>query len=338
MNRRDSVVALLAAAMAGASASIRAQGQGERKPFVIALLPDFHPPWEPWLKIISDGLRESGRLEGRDYVFYRSGVFYGQDTQLAQDRVVQAKPDLILIVNLGYAVAAQKAGVTTPIVMLISGFPVEGGVANSLSKPGKNVTGMTIYAGGEVFGKLVQLLHEARPGIKRIGALMSYVPPFHPRAETELIIRGMQAGARPHGLELQVFEISKPEQVDDALAAAAAQRLEALLLTGGVSLQTRREDIIRFAAAHRLAVVSDSSYGELGDALRPLLAYTVFYPALIRQAVPYVDKILWKGAKPGDLPIQLPTRFEFIVNLRAARALDLAMPRSILARADKVIE
>src|SRR5512140_2554160 len=116
MNRRDSVIALLAAAIGGSSAPALAQNQGARKPFVIALLPDFIPRWEPWLKIIADGLQRLGRIEGRDYVFYRP------DSQLAVDRVLEAKPDLILVVNLGYAVQAQKLTKTIPIVLLVAGF------------------------------------------------------------------------------------------------------------------------------------------------------------------------------------------------------------------------
>ncbi len=114
MNRRDSVIALLAAATGSSSHSARAQTQGAPKAFVIALLPDFAKLWEPWLKTISEGLSALGRIEGRDYVFYRSGVFYGPDTQLALDRVLQAKPDLILVFNLGYAVAAHEVTKTIP--------------------------------------------------------------------------------------------------------------------------------------------------------------------------------------------------------------------------------
>src|SRR5512133_2738170 len=106
--------------MAGQATSARAQTQGARKPFVIALLPDFMPQMAPWLKIITDGLRDLGHIEGRDYVFYRSGVLYGPDYQLALDRVLEAKPDLILVINLGYAVQAHKVNKTIPIVLLIS--------------------------------------------------------------------------------------------------------------------------------------------------------------------------------------------------------------------------
>ena len=334
MNRRDSVIALLAAAMAGQSASARAQAQGARKPFVIALLPDFFPDWQPWLKILSDGLGALGHIEGRDYVFHRSGVFYGPETQLAVARALEAKPDLILVVNLGYAVQAQKVTTTIPIVLLISGFPVEGGVANSLSRPGKNVTGMTIYAGGEVFAKLVQLVHEAKPSARRIAALMSYVPPFHTRAEADLIIRGMRGAAAPLGIDLRVLEIARPEQVDSALKEAVAQGAEALVLTSGVSMRPRRKELLEFATARHWPTITDSFWTDP----QPLLAYGASEDTLMRQAIPYIDQILWHHVNPGDLPIQLPARFEFVVNLKIAKALDLTVPPSILGRADRVIE
>jgi putative ABC transport system substrate-binding protein len=334
MNRRDSVIALLAAAIVGQSTSLRAQTQGARKPFVIALLPDFPPSWASWLKTITDGLRDLGHIEGRDYVFYRSEVFYGPDNQLAVQRALDAKPDLMLVVNLGYAVAAHKVTKTIPIVLLISGFPVEGGVAESLSRPGKNVTGMTIYAGGEVFGKLVQLVHEVKPGAKRIAALMSYVPPFHPEKETDLIIGGMRSAAAPLGVDLRVFKIAKPEEIDAALAAVAAQGMEALVLTSGISMFPRRKDILEFAAAKRLPTITDSEWSDS----QPLLSYAASDLTLMRQAVPYIDQILWHGVKPGDLPIQLPARFDFIVNLKTAKALGITVPPSILVRADRVIE
>ena len=337
MNRRDSVLALLAAAIAGSSASARAQTQGARKPFVIALLPDFYPDWEVLLEIISKGLREFGHVEGRDYVFYRSGVLYGMNIELALARVIESKPDLILVVNLLYAVAAQRAKVTTPIVLLMSGFPVESGVAESLMRPGKNVTGLTLWVSGEAFGKLVQLVHEAKPRAKRLGVLMTYLPPLHVQAETDLIIAGMQGAASRLGLDLRVFKVSKPEEVDGALASIAAQGVGATGLTGGVSIFSRRKEILQFAAARRMPTICDAQWDDLEDA-RPMLSYAASYPALMRQSVPYVHQILWNGAKPGDLPIQLPAQFMLIVNLKAAKALGITMPPSILVRANEVIE
>ena len=339
MNRRDSVVALLAAAMAGSSDSAHAQSQGAREPFVIALLPDFmpNPIWAGWLKVITDGLRDLGRIEGRDYVIHRSGEFYGPEYQVAVDRTLEAKPDLILVVNLGYAVTVHKVNKLIPIVLLNSGFPVEAGVANSLAHPGKNVTGMTLYTGGEFFGKLVHLVHGVKPSVKRIGVFLTYVPPFHPQHETDVCIAGMRDAADSLGLNLQIFKIGRAEDVDTALAAVVAQRLEAMVLTAGISLVRRRKDVLDLATARRLPTIADS-VGFTNGFEQTLLGYQASIPTLMRQAVPYIEQILWHGAKPGDLPIQLPARFEFVVNLKTAKAIGITVPPSILVRADRVIE
>ena len=220
--------------------------------------------------------------------------------------------------------------------MWVSGFPVEGGVAVSLARPGKNVTGLTIYAGAEVFGKLVQFLREVKPSIKRIGAFCSYIPPFHPPEESALIIREIRDGGRTLGIDVRILEIAKPEQVEDALATVAAERMDALLLTGGVSMVPRRKEIMQFAVERRLPTITDVLWR--GVEISPLLSYGAPLGVLIRQETVYVDRILWGGAKPGDLPIQLPAKFELVINLNTAKALGLTIPPSLLARADEVIQ
>jgi putative ABC transport system substrate-binding protein len=313
-----------------------APAQQPGRPYRIALLPDFSPRGEPLLKLFVERLRESGRIEGRDYVLYRSGSFYGGEATLALDRVLEAKPDLILATNLGYAIAAHEVTKTIPIVMWVSGFPVEGGVAESLARPGKNVTGLTIYAGAEVFGKLLQLLHETKPRVRRIGVFMSYIPPFHPRAVADVIVREMRNAAGLLGLDLRIFEIAKSEHVDDALGSITAQGVEALVLTSDPSMRRRSTEITRFAVAKHLPTIVDAPWP--GTEPQPLLGYWAPFDVLIRQAAPYVNQILWGGAKPGDLPIQLPAKFEFVVNLKTAKALGLTIPLSLLRRADQVIQ
>jgi putative ABC transport system substrate-binding protein len=258
------------------------------------------------------------------------------DTDLAVRRVVEEKPDLIFAANLGYVIAAHKLTKTIPIVMWISGFPIEGGVATSLARPGKNVTGLTIYAGAQVFGKLVQLLLEAKPGVRRVGALCTYVPPFHPSEEAEPIMQEIRDAGRSLGIDVRLFVIAKPEQTTDALARIAAERMEALLLTSGASTVSRRQEIMRFALERRLPTITDFRW--FGIEPQPLINYGAVPGLLIRQASTYVDRILWGGAKPGDLPIQLPSKFELIINLKTAKALELTIPQSLLGRADEVIQ
>lgn len=308
--------------------------QPAARPFRIALLPDFMPEWNGLLQLLVQALQGYGRVEGRDYVFHRSGVYYGVDTDRAVRLAVDAQPDLIYAANLGYIVAAHQRTKTIPIVMWVSGFPVEGGVAESLVRPGKNVTGLTIYAGAEVFGKLVQLLFEVRPGLRRVAALHSYVPPFHPAVEARLIAMEMREAGRRLGVDVRVFEIERPEQVDGALAAAAADRVEALLLTSGVSMRRRRGDIIRFAVDKRLPTISDADWDPPNELL---LSYGADFAELIRQSAPFVDRILWRGANPAELPIQLPAKFEMVVNPGMAKTIGMHLPPAIVTRASRLI-
>jgi len=206
-----------------------ARAQPAGRPYRIAFLSDFRQAQEPLVRLFAETLRESGRIEGRDFVFYRSGIMYGVDIDRAVQSVVDEKPDLVFTNNLGYAVAAHKLTKTIPIVMWISGFPVEGGVAMSLARPGKNVTGLTIYAGAQVFGKVVQLLIETKPRIKRVGVLFTYLPPFNPPEEAELIMQEIRDAGRSLGVDLRIFQAAKSEQIPDALAAVAAERVEALV-------------------------------------------------------------------------------------------------------------
>jgi putative ABC transport system substrate-binding protein len=317
--------------------TVQAQPPSPHRPYRIALIPDFEPAWANIiLKILTDSLREFGRIQGRDYVIYRSGVYYGQGNKLALDRALEAKPDLIIVENLGFAIDAHKRTKTIPIVMWISGFPVQAGVAESLARPGMNVTGMTIYAGGEVFGKLLELVHEAKPSANRVGFFMSYVPPFHPRLEADLIIKGIRDAAGPLGVDLRIFEISKSEQVDEALAWAEAQKVEALVLTSDPSIISGARKILRFAIAKRLPAINDAHWYGLEP--QPLLSYFAPTDVLMRQAATYVERILWEGAQPGDLPIQLPAKFKLLVNLKTAKAIGLTVPQTLLFRADQVIE
>ena len=265
MNRRESILAMLAVSAGGNPLAVRAQAQPAGRPFRIGLVPDQS---KNHLKILTDALAEFGRIEGRDFVFIPGGS-YGPDPQIAVERALEAKADLIIVSNLGYAVAARKPTTTVPVVMWISGFPVEAGVADSLARPGGNVTGMTIYAGGEVFGKLVQMVYEVKPGIRRIGALMSYVTPFHPRAEADLVIHGMRDAAQPLGTDVRIYEIAKSEHVDEALDSAASHAVDALVLTSDASVWPRRKDILRFARPNDVCRRSSIFPGPMRAILSP---------------------------------------------------------------------
>jgi len=337
----SSASAFLALAAAGGRHAVHAQRSPPR-PYRIALVPDFNPKWGEWgkstLKILTDSLLKSGRIEGRDYVFYHSGVYYGPKTKLAVDRALEAKPDLMIVLNLGYAIDAHKRTKTIPIVLWAGGFPVESGVAKSLAKPGMNVTGCMLFdAEGKFFGKLVDLLHQARPSMKRVGLLMSYVPPFHPRAEADLITKGVRDAATALGLDLRVFEIANSARVDAALAQVDAQGIEGLVFTSDPVMGTRRNDIMQFAVKKGLPTIGDGIMWR-GAEPQSLLVYWARLQSLMKQVGPFVERILWAGVRPGDLPIQLPTTYKFRVNLKTAAAIGLAVPQSVLIQADEVIE
>ncbi|MEJ2176040.1 MAG: ABC transporter substrate binding protein, partial [bacterium] len=277
--------AFLALAAAGVRNSVHAQRSPPR-PYRIALVPDFGPSAGEWgksnVKILTDSLREWGRIEGRDYVFYYSGVQYGPETKLAVDRVMEAKPDLMIVLNLGYALDAHKRTKTIPIVLWAGGFPVETGVAKSLAKPGMNVTGCMLFdAEGKFFGKLVDLLHQTMPSMKRVGFFMTYIPPFHPRVEADLISKGVRDAATALGIDLRVFEISNSAQVDEALAQVDAQGIEGLVFTSDPVMSVRRNDIMKFTVAKRLPTIGDTG-GWLRAKPQSLLVYQAPLDALLK--------------------------------------------------------
>ena len=181
-----------------------------------------------------------------------------------------------------------------------SGYPVEAGLAQSLARPGRNVTGNSIYAGTGVFGKLLELLREAKPGTNRIGVLWGYVPPAFPQEEIKPVYDVIQRSARALGMKVHIVEVPRLEHIAGALAAVEADQSEGLLITGSFASAAPRAE-------------------------------------LARQTANYVDRIL-KGASPGEIPIQYPAKFELVINLRTAKAMGLTIPRSLLLRADQIVD
>lgn len=281
-------------------------------------------------------MRTLGWTYGRDYVFIESGLPYGPETEEAARRIVAQKPDVIFVVSTAYAVMVHRLTSRTPIVMFSSGYPVEAGVAHSLARPGKNVTGNTVYAGTGIWGKLLQLLREAKPGVKRIGMLWDYLPPAFPHEEIDPAMGELRHDAGALGLEVRLAEVRRPDELATALAGFVAGHVEALLVTTGPVVYPDRSRVTQFAVDTRLPTITDAHWPvpvEPG----PMLAYGPTVADLRRQAIGYVDRIL-RGANPGDLPIQQPAKFELVVNLKTAKAIGLTIPQSILIRADRVIE
>jgi ABC-type uncharacterized transport system substrate-binding protein len=276
------------------------------------------------------GLRDHGYTEGSNLVIERRNAEGNLDR--LPDRaaeLVRLKVDVILATTSVVALAAKGATTTIPIVMGSSYAPVERGLVASLAAPGGNVTGLTNSTDPDFSGKQIQLLKEVVPGASHLAVL----------AHSDDIRRGVMS--REIGpavallkLGLQVLEIRTAADVDDAFAAATRGRADMLLVWENPVIFAQRARIAELAAKLRLP--SMCTFRELADA-GCLMAYGPSVPASFRRAAYYVDRIL-RGAKPADLPIEQPTKFDLVINLKTAKALGLTIPPSVLARADEVIE
>lgn len=277
-------------------------------------------------------------VEGRDHVL----VDLDADTTDRFDNGVRSTlakdVDLLLVFTTASAVAAHMQTKTIPVVMMFSGYPVEAGVANSLARPGRNVTGNSTYAGMGIWGKLVELLRDAKPGIRRVGVLWSYVPPAFPKEEIEPIAKEFAEAESRLGVRIHRVDVERAEQMAAALKTIDASNPDALVLTSNPAIGSTRQQVLQYAEQRRLPTAADVAQLPEAKGLRPLMTYSPVLDDLRAAAIEYVVRILRDSAKPGELPIRLPAKFELVVNLKAAKAIGLALPPMMLARADKVIE
>jgi putative ABC transport system substrate-binding protein len=275
------------------------------------------------------GLRELGYAEGEHYVLeYRSPDGRAERLPDLARELVRMKTDVIVARGTQAVLAARKATTTIPIVVTAMGDPVGMGVVATLARPGGNVTGLSAVV-GEIDGKRLALLVEAVPKLSRVARLADVGNPA-----ARLGWSRAQAAARSLGVELQQLDVRTPEDLGAAFERAKKDRVDAILVGLSTLTQTHFRKIVELAAGHRLPSIYPSrEFVEAGG----LIAYGVHYPDLYRRAAIYVDKIV-KGAHPGDLPVEQPTRFELLVNAKAAKALGVTIPPSILLRADEVIQ
>jgi len=291
------------------------------------------PPTTPAVarlyEAFAEGLRERGYMEGENLVIERRWAegrverFPSHAAELVSLRVA-----LILAVSTPGARAAKQATSAVPIVMAYVSDPVEAGIVASLARPGGNVTGLAFVAGREIVGKHLELLKEAVPKVSRV-AVLSYPA----SASYGLYLSETQAAARVLGVTLQFYEAQDPDELEGAFTAMTKARAGALLVLPHPFTFFHARRIADLAAKSRLpAVYPFRESVEVGG----LMAYAANAPDMFRRAATYVDKIL-KGAKPADLPIEQPTKFELVINLKTAKALGIAIPQSILIRADEVI-
>jgi putative ABC transport system substrate-binding protein len=305
--------------------------QQSRKVFRIGLLGTV-PLTEPGASHIWDGffegLRQLGYVEGRNIVIegrYSEGRSERLPTLAAE--LVRLKVDVI--VAAGYTAAMAKGATSTiPIVMTNHGDPVASRLVASLARPGGNVTGLSLM-NPELIGKQLQLLKEAMPQLSRVAVLSNPAHPDHPRS-----LRQAEVAARALKVRLQILKARAPTEFTGAFSAATKESAGALLVLADPMFFGERTRIIELVERSRLPLMgAQPEYAEAGG----LLAYGIDQRDNFRRAATYVDKIL-KGAKPGDLPVEQPTKFELIVNQKTAKTLGVRIPPAVLARADRVIE
>jgi putative tryptophan/tyrosine transport system substrate-binding protein len=275
------------------------------------------------------GLRELGYVEGKTIVIeWRSAEGKADRLPALAAELVRLKVDVIVSPGPGPTRAAKQATNTIPIVMAFDDDPVGSGFAASLARPGGNITGLSTLA-SEISGKQLELLREIVPKLSRVAVLGNASQPGHPQALKEINV-----AADAFRVQIQYLEVRGPKDVETAFRAASKERADAALVLGSPIFISQRKQLADLAAKSRLpAIYNRPEYVEDGG----LVFYGVSYTDLFRRAATYVDKIL-KGAKPGDIPIEQPKKFEFIINLKAAKQIGLTIPPNVLARADKVLK
>jgi putative ABC transport system substrate-binding protein len=275
------------------------------------------------------GLREKGWIEGRNLlVEYRFAETPDRLSTLAAE-LVTLTPDLVIALGPSPALALKSATATVPIVFVVVADPVGLGLIQSLARPGGNMTGLASWVPGDWTAKQIQILQELVPGASKIALLVNPSNPMH----RLMVAEEAPSAARKLGVALPIVEATADEELDIAFASAAAQHADAIIVFGDVLIIRQAPRVIALAAKHHLPAMH--FFRQFADG--GLVVYGPDIFDLLRRAGGYVDKIL-KGIKPPELPVEQPTRFELVINMKTARALGLTVPPSLLIRADEVIE
>jgi putative ABC transport system substrate-binding protein len=281
-----------------------------------------------WDEAFRQGLHDLGYVEGQNVAVEWKAASSGEQlTELAVD-LVRLPVELIVVRGDAVARAVTAASPTMPVVVALTADPIATGLVTSLARPGGQVTGLSATA-PQLTGKRLELLTEAAPQITRVAIFWN---PSEPPRQAEF--REAEAAARALGLQLQSLEVRGPADFDAAFAAALVERADGLLVFAGQLIVSQDERIVAFAKHHRLpAMYVQRVQVEAGG----LMAYGPSQLAMHRRAAYFVDRIL-KGTKPGELPVEQPTTFDFIVNLQTAQALGLTIPQHVLLQATEVIQ
>jgi putative tryptophan/tyrosine transport system substrate-binding protein len=323
MKRREFILALGGAA---AVWPLVAPAQQFGKMPRVGVLVSLSAP-HPFTEAFRSGMRDLGYIEGRNVAIewrYADAQF-SRAVELAAE-LVRLQVDVIAAYHTPAVKAAMNATSTIPIVMSPAGAPLEMGLVESLARPGGNVTGLSNME-AELGGKRLDLLREVIPRLARVAVLAATTDPF-----TAPFVQDLQTGAARVGLQLHPVMVNGPGEFEHAFATMSAGGDRAVVIQPNFLPQTAA--IVALAAKHRLAILS--SYRDTTRA-GGLISYSADHGAHFRRAAAFVDKIL-KGARPGEIPVEQPTKFELVVNLRTAKALGLEVPPTLVARADEVIE
>jgi putative ABC transport system substrate-binding protein len=280
------------------------------------------------VKAFLEGMRALGYVEGQNLVLeYRGSAGQHERFPAFAAELVRLQVDVLLVGPTPAALAAKDTTTTIPIVLAGVGDPVGSGLVASLARPGGNVTGVSVLQ-PEVVGKQLEFLKEVLPTVSRVAVLWNPAHPGH-----ALLVRAADVAAQALGVQLHLVEARGPDAFDSAFAAMTSADAGALLVLGDPMFSQHRSRLAELAATSRLPTVhNDRAYVEAGS----LLCYGASHPDMYRRAAVYVDKIL-KGAKPGDLPVEQPTTFELVINLKTAQALGLTIPPTLLFQATEVI-
>ncbi len=326
---RRTFLAMIALGFLAAPLAAEAQQAGKVHRIGYLLLPPLAEKPSAERQAFLQGLRELGYDEGHNVVIeYRSAAWNRELLPDLAAELVERRVDVILAAGPQATLAAREATKTIPIVMIAAGDPVESGLVASLARPGANVTGFSASL-PELGGKRLELLREAVPRVSRVLVIWN---PDNPATASEWM--ETQAAARTLGIKLESVEVRGGKDFAAALPKMLQRRPAAIVMITDTLTQTYREILAEFAVKNHVpAIMAQREFAEVGG----LMSYGPKTSDLFRRAAGQVDKIL-KGAKPGDLPVEQPTKFELVINLKTAKALGLTIPQSLLARADQIIE
>jgi len=323
MNRRDFIAGT--AALLVSPRRSWAQGMPRRVGYL-----DLAPKYVPLFKVWLDSLRDHGWIEGKNLIIdYRSAEEHAERLPALAAELVTLKPDLIVGPSPQVALALKSATAAIPIVFVAVFDPVAIGLVQSLSRPGGNITGLATYAPGDWIAKRVEILRELVPRASKIALL------HNPGSPTQRLVLAneLSTTARSMGVALPIVEATTADELATAFAAAAAEQDDAMIVLGDSLTSQEAPRITALAAKHHLPAV----YLFRQFAPGGLIVYGPDIADLLHRAGDYVDKIL-KGTKPADLPVEQPTKFEMVINMKTAKALGLTVPPSLLVRATEVIE